>query len=128
MPASRIPSATTMKVSVRRALRTCGWRKALTPLETASIPVIAVQPDAKARSNSHQPSASAASGVGGGGTTGCGWPPFASESVGADGDHGQEAADEQISRQREQPAGFRGAAKIGERQQRPKCRDKAGSV
>ena len=40
-------------VSVRRAWSTHGSRKALTPLLTASTPVIAVQPLAKARISSH---------------------------------------------------------------------------
>ena len=38
-----------MAVSVRRAWSTAGSRKAVTPLLTASTPVIAVQPLAKAR-------------------------------------------------------------------------------
>ena len=48
-----------MAVSVRRALVTTGSRKALTPLLTASTPVIAVQPLANARSSSHKVTASA---------------------------------------------------------------------
>ena len=61
-------------VRVRCAFLTTGSRKAPTPLLTASTPVIAVQPLAKARSSSHRPaaSASAAAGRAGGGTTGWG--------------------------------------------------------
>jgi hypothetical protein len=40
------------------------------PLLTASTPVIAVQPLAKARSSSQRPTASVAGGSGGGATTG----------------------------------------------------------
>ena len=72
MPPSRMPSVTTMAVSVRRALVTCGSRNASTPLLTASTPVIAVQPEANARSNSHRLIAAVALGSGGGATTGCG--------------------------------------------------------
>ena len=47
-------------VSVRRAWRTAGSRKALTPLLTASTPVMAVQPLAKARISDPEASAVAA--------------------------------------------------------------------
>jgi len=44
-------------------------------LLTASTPVIAVQPAAKARSSSQIVTASVGFGIAGGGTTGVGWPP-----------------------------------------------------
>jgi hypothetical protein len=49
----------------------------LTPLLTASTPVIAVQPLAKARRSSHQVTPSVAAENGGGGTIGAGAPPEA---------------------------------------------------
>src|SRR5439155_13864888 len=45
-------------------------------LLTASTPVIAVQPLAKERNRIHALTASVAPGTGGGGSTGCGWPPL----------------------------------------------------
>ena len=71
-----MPKITTMMASVQRALLTRGSRNPSTQLLTASTPVIAVQPLANARNNSHRLSASTALGGGGGGTTGCGWPPL----------------------------------------------------
>ena len=56
-------------VSVRRALLTAGSRNALTPLLTASTPVIAVQPLAKARSSIQRLAAAVAAGSAGGGST-----------------------------------------------------------
>ena len=61
-----------MADSVRLALTTAGSRKAVTPLLTASTPVIAVQPLANARSTIHQPAAEVAAITGGGATTGIG--------------------------------------------------------
>ena len=54
MPASMTASSAMMTVRVRRAWTTAGSRKALTPLLTASTPVMAVQPLAKDRISSHQ--------------------------------------------------------------------------
>src|SRR4051794_33641556 len=68
MPPSSTPRIATIAVRVRCAFATTGSRKALTPLLTASTPVIAVQPLAKARSRSHRPAASVATGRAGGGT------------------------------------------------------------
>ena len=48
-----------MTVSVVRALRHSGGLKAGTPFETASTPVIALQPSAKARISRSTPSVSA---------------------------------------------------------------------
>src|SRR5262245_47013109 len=78
MPASRTTRMTMIAVSVRRALRTAGAAKAVTPLLTASTPVIAVQPLANARSNSQSVAPLVAGGTFGGGTTGTGWPSLAS--------------------------------------------------
>src|SRR5690349_1434831 len=65
-----------MTVSVRCAVLTVGCRNALTPLLTASTPVMAVHPLANDRTRLQRPTASAAAGGGGGATTGTGWPPL----------------------------------------------------
>ena len=49
-------AAEAAEVSVRCAYLTDGWRKAATPLLTASTPVIAVQPLEKARNSIHHSS------------------------------------------------------------------------
>lgn len=74
MPASSSMRIPIINVSVRRALFTAGARNAPTPFETASTPVIAVQPLAKARSSNHKLAASVATGNAGGATTGTGCP------------------------------------------------------
>jgi hypothetical protein len=66
----------TMAVRVRWALETLGSRKMGTPLLTASTPVMAVQPLAKARTNIQLPTATAEPETIGGATTGTGWPPL----------------------------------------------------
>ena len=63
-----------MAVKVRWACRTAGSRKAVTPLLTASTPVIAVQPLANARIKTHRLTAVVAAGSVAGGSTGTGWP------------------------------------------------------
>ena len=60
------------------AFRITGSRKAPTPLDTASTPVMAVQPEAKARSSSQTLTPSTAWPRAGGATMGCGWPWAAS--------------------------------------------------
>ena len=54
MPASRMASRAMMMVSVVLAFLRVGSRNAITPLLTASTPVMAVQPEEKALSSSHQ--------------------------------------------------------------------------
>jgi len=61
-----------MAPSVRCARVITGARKALTPLLTASTPVIAVQPAAKDLSSSQRLSAWVGLSCPGGGTAGCG--------------------------------------------------------
>ena len=63
-----------MAVNVRCACLTLGSRNALTPLLTASTPVIAVQPLAKARSNNHHLAPSLVGDSGGGAMIGVGCP------------------------------------------------------
>ena len=75
MPASRTASRATITVSVRRAFATAGGANALTPLLTASTPVIAVQPLANERSSNHTLAAATPAGRAPGATTGVGWPP-----------------------------------------------------
>ncbi len=48
-PRNMTPRIVLMSTSVVRALRACGFRKMLTPLEMASVPVMAELPLAKAR-------------------------------------------------------------------------------
>src|SRR5262249_55303991 len=75
MPASSVARMRMIAVSVRRALRTDGSRNAVTPLLTASTPVIAVQPLEKACSRSHRLAVAVAAESAGGATTGSGRPP-----------------------------------------------------
>jgi len=63
---------TTMTVRVRWAFRTAGCANAVTPLLTASTPVIAVQPLANARSTNQMLAAVTLAGSGAGATTGVG--------------------------------------------------------
>src|SRR3954465_2343071 len=74
MPPSSTARATTITVSVSCAFFTAGRRKALTPLPTASTPVIAVHPLANARSRIQSPTASVVTGRGGGAPRGRGRP------------------------------------------------------
>ena len=66
-----------MMVSVSLAYFAVGSLKAMTPLLTASTPVMAVQPLAKARSNSQAEMPAVADISFGGVTTDTGWPPAA---------------------------------------------------
>ena len=67
-----------MTVRARCAFLARGSRKAITPLETASTPVIAAQPLENAFINIHRPRNCTVCGNGGGiGSTGWGWPPAA---------------------------------------------------
>src|SRR5262245_36502467 len=61
-------------LSVRRALIVAGSRNAVTPLLTASTPVIAVQPLANERKSSQTLAPAVATGIGGGGASGAGDP------------------------------------------------------
>src|SRR5581483_6053278 len=78
MPASMTANKTMIDVRVRRALATGGSRNALTPLLTASTPVIAVQPLAKDRIKSHRLAGATATDNVGGVTMDSGWPPASS--------------------------------------------------
>jgi hypothetical protein len=64
-----------MTVSVRLAFTVVGSRKAMTPLLTASTPVMAVQPLAKTLANSQRVKVAVAAGSLGTAITGTGWPP-----------------------------------------------------
>ena len=70
--ASSTMSDTMISVSVRCAFLTVGSRNALTPLLTASTPVIAADPLAKVRSRIQIPTDSVAVGTFGGAITGAG--------------------------------------------------------
>ena len=63
-----------MMVSVRVAFFRVGSRKALTPFETASTPVMAVQPEEKTLASNHSVSIALIAGRCGGATTGTGLP------------------------------------------------------
>src|ERR1022692_2872541 len=75
MPASITASSAMIAVRVRRAWETAGSRKAETPLLTASTPVMAVHPLAKARIRIQSVAVIAAAGWCAGGATGAGLPP-----------------------------------------------------
>ncbi len=81
MPASSTSRMAMIAVNVRWAVFTIGSRNAVTPLLTASTPVIAVHPLANDLSSSQPLSPTVATGNGGGGTTGVGCPPEASAFV-----------------------------------------------
>src|SRR3954470_12822720 len=74
----KIASNTTMIVSVRYECDMVGRRNALTPLLTASTPVMAVQPLAKARMI-QTPAVSIAAGNSGGDTTAAKCPALVSD-------------------------------------------------
>jgi hypothetical protein len=66
-----------MMVRVRLAFFCVGSRKALTPFETASTPVMAVHPLAKTLARSQRESIDALTGRRGSATIEIGWPPAA---------------------------------------------------
>ena len=72
MPASMTASRPMIAVNVRWACGTAGSRKAVTPLLTASTPVMAVQPLAKARIKIQRLAAVVAAGSDAGASTGDG--------------------------------------------------------
>src|SRR5580658_8037046 len=77
MPSSSAIRIAMIAVSVRCAFGIAGFLKIGTAFDTASTPVIAVQPLANALISSHHVSASVASGIAGNGSTGSGLPPVA---------------------------------------------------
>ncbi len=101
-----------MTVRVFFAFSLVGSRKARTPLLTASTPVSAVQPLAKAFSSSHAPTIAVAGGTGGGAATGMGCPCESSARITPISDRDQQRAQEQIRRNHEDAAGFLDAAQI----------------
>ena len=86
------------------ALRTSGGRNAGVPSETASIPVRATAPDAKARRSRNTPSS--ASGGGGGAAASTGGRPQIASPANPYSDHQDVAADEEIAPHREHPPGL----------------------
>jgi hypothetical protein len=74
MPARKTISSRMMIVRVRLAFFWVGSRKAMTPFETASTPVIAVQPLAKTLASTQSESIDALMGRCGGSTMAAGWP------------------------------------------------------
>src|ERR1035438_5846181 len=77
MPARRTIRIAMMIVRVRFAFFWVGSRKAFTPFETASTPVIAVHPLANTFARSQRVRSDALAGRRGGATIGTGWPPEA---------------------------------------------------
>ena len=116
MPASRIMSSAMMMVRVRRAFLVVGSRKALTPLETASTPVMAVQPLEKTLRISQREIAAVAGGSCGGVTTGVGCPPLARVLNDADQDDDEQRDEEEISGNHEGDAGVVDAAQVDDGQ------------
>jgi hypothetical protein len=72
MPARKTISRMMMIVSVRLAFFCVGSRKALTPLDTASTPVMAVHPLAKTLARSQRENMDPVTGKCGGSTSGTG--------------------------------------------------------
>ncbi len=115
MPASITPSSAMMAVSVRVACLTAGSRKAVTPLLTASTPVIAVHPLAKARIKIQSDAAIAAGGCGAGGSTGTGRPPRAVLLTTPMARTRQQRNDEQVRGEHEREARLAHPAQIDQR-------------
>ena len=67
-PRKKVIAMTPRANSVLAAFFACGWRNALTPLEIASTPVSAADPDAKARRSTNKVTAPAPAGSGCGAT------------------------------------------------------------
>ena len=117
MPASSTPRISTMAASVRCAYTTDGFRNALTPLLTASTPVIAVQPLANERIRSHALPPATPAGRAGGGVSGNRMPAAEQRLYQADCQGRKQRSDEKISRQRERHARLAYAAQIDESDQ-----------
>ena len=106
-PASSTIRRPMITVSVRRAVLTAGSRNAFTPLLTASTPVMAVQPLAKALSSSQTLTAAVAGGICGGATTGTGWPPLGNRLDEANDHRHRAESQEQVGREHEYDARLR---------------------
>ena len=117
MPASITAKRPMMAVSVRWAWRTAGSRKAVTPLLTASTPVIAVQPLAKARIRTQRLAAVAAAGSVAGASTGTGWPFGQDRLDDADRQDRQQRDDKEIGRCHERQPRFANPAQVDDRDQ-----------
>ena len=107
-------SSTMMMVRVRLALRWVGSRKALTPLETASTPVMAVQPLAKTLSSSQRESIDAADGQVRRSDDRDGMAVGENRANGSDDDDEEQRADEEVGGDEEGRAGVLGAAHVDE--------------
>ena len=103
-------------VRVCCALAAAGSRKALTPLLTASTPVMAVHPLAKALSSSQRLTDGRGRGTAAEPPRASGCPPRAT-SWRSRWRSGHERAEEQISRNHEDDAGFAHAAQVDQRDQ-----------
>src|ERR1700745_1145673 len=112
MVASSSTSSRTIPVNVRWPYLTVGSRKALTPLLTASIPVIAVQPLANARKSNQRVTPSAAACSGGG--RGRGGRAAACEDCFHNPEEQQptHTGDKQVSRDRKHKARLEGTSEI----------------
>ena len=104
-----------MMVSVILAFLRVSSRKAITPLLTASTPVIAVQPEENTFSSSHQLTAAVAGGSAGSGVTACGCPPL-KRMPRAHRNHDQQRARKQVGGNHEHHARIVHAAHIHDRQ------------
>ena len=99
-------------VSVVLAFLRVSSRKAITPLLTASTPVMAVQPEENTFSSSHQLTAAVAAGNAGSGVTGCGCPAACSTCHAPTRDHNQQRSRKQVSGNHEHHAGVVHAAHV----------------
>ena len=103
-------------VRVILAFLRVGSRKAMTPLLTASTPVMAVQPEEKTLRMSQRLNAAVAGGTGGMGATGCGWPPAEQRRDDSHRDHDQQRARERVGGNHEHHAGIVDAAHVDDGQ------------
>ena len=103
-----------MMVRVRLAFFWVGSRKAMTPLLTASTPVMAVHPLAKTLASSQRVSIDALTGRCGGATIGDGMAVGGEGADRSDDDDEQQGADEEVSGDEEGGAGVLDAAHVDE--------------
>ena len=113
-PANIATSRPTISARTVRALREAGGWKAGTALEIASMPVIAVAPEEKARSTNSTVMPS----IGSRPTTGVGVKPRAGGIDQPDGDQREHAQHERVGRCGEDRAGLAHAAQVAGQQDR----------
>ena len=114
MPRNIVIDSTTIISIVAAAFFASGGRNAGTPFDTASTPVIAVQPFEKAVSSRNSVSGDPVESHGAAAITGVTVP--VTYAPDADRDQRQDRHDEEVGRHREDPARFANAAEVAEHQ------------